>query len=121
MIRLLLTILVTATVSHAGMLFMRVDSTDYGRAWDSALLDNAARDHLPQPQYKDGITSNNYAVTYTHDSGTVWACPGNGDHAITQAFVNLLISGYGFSADDVFYREQRDTHGLTHVHPPIDR
>ena len=123
MAAILFLIIGMATASQAGMFFARVDSTEYGRAWDSALWDNAAgaafgwRNAAGIPV----MTDHNYAITYTRNSdGVIFACPGNGDPLITQAFIDLFISGYGFTSDDVFYREQGDTRGLTRVVPTIE-
>ena len=119
--RLLFILMLAASLSQAGMLFFRVDSTDYGRLLDSAFLDKAAGEILGFRNANGDpvMTDDNFAITYTDDSGAVWACPGNGHASIGPEFVAALIERYGFTANDVFWRPPGQTQGLTLVVPEI--
>jgi hypothetical protein len=98
-----------------GMLFFRVPGTDSTRQTYADRLDAAVSELIGWPRIVDDC----YSITYTDTSGVEWACPGNGDKALTQEVVTEIAAMYASTNMDVFYRDQGNTKGLKLVVPEV--
>lgn len=94
-----------------GMLFFRVPSAESTRATYAARLNEACRELYGG----DDLSIDLYGITYTDTAGTEWACPGNGDKALTRPVVDGIAAQFAATNMDIFYREQGQTDGLTRV------
>ena len=94
-----------------GMLFFRVPATTKTRNTYAANLDTSAQKYLGWPC----MAPDNYSVCYIDSDGTEWACPGNGDVALTEILVERIAADYAHTHMDVFFRESGDIHGMTLV------
>ena len=103
-----------------GMLFFRVPSAKSTRATYAARLNGACRELYDG----DDLSTDVFAITYTDTAGVEWACPGNGDKALTRPVVDAIAAQFAATNMDIFYRERGRTDGLTRVeseeswHPP---
>jgi hypothetical protein len=97
------------------MLFFRVPAADSTRQTYTDRLNEACSDLYDG----DALSTNMYSITYTDTSGVEWACPGNGDAALTREVVTEIAAMYASTNMDIFYREQSATKGLTRVEPKV--
>ena len=98
-----------------GMLFFRVPIAESTRDTYAKRLNESVSKLIGWPV----ICEHPYAIIYTDTAGTEWACPGNGDAALTREVVTEIAAMYASTNMDIFYREQSATKGLTRVEPKV--